>query len=58
MQGLQAQWSRKVFQKDTPEATVEANAAALAQIDMLQKLIELDHTELNEALSDAIESNE
>lgn len=51
-ESLKEQWSDKVFQKDTPQATSEANAAALAQIEQLTKLIELDAEQLYEALTD------
>ena len=49
---LKEQWSEKVFQRESPQHTAEANAAALAQIEVLTKLIELDVAELNEALKD------
>jgi hypothetical protein len=49
---LKEQWAEKVFQKETYEQTVEANAAALAQIDLLNKLIELDVIDIEGALSE------
>ena len=49
---LQEQWSRGVFQKETPQATAEANAAALGQIEILNKLIDLEPIDIEGALSD------
>ena len=51
-EALKEQWSKKVFQKETPQATAEANAAALAEIEVLGKLIELDEAQITEALED------
>lgn len=49
-QSLQEQWSEKLFQKsEGPQATAEANAAALAQFALLKQLIELDETQIEEA---------
>lgn len=51
-ESLKEQWSNKVFQKDTPQAIAEANAAALAQIEVLNKLIELDEIAIKEVFED------
>lgn len=51
-QALTQQWQNKVFQKETPQATAEANAAALAQIEVIDKFLKLTHQELVEALTD------
>lgn len=51
-ESLKEQWSEKVFQKETHEQTVEANAAALAQIEVLNKLIDLDVIDIEGALSE------
>lgn len=47
---LADQWSQGVFQKETPAATAEANAAALGQIEILDRLLTLDAEQLEEAL--------
>lgn len=51
-QGLKEQWSNKVFQRENTQHTAEANAGALAQFELLNKLTELDIEEINEAFSD------
>jgi hypothetical protein len=50
-ESLKEQWSKSVFQKETPQQTAEANSAALGQIELLNELIELDELELHEALT-------
>lgn len=49
---LKEQWSKKVFQRDDPQSTAEANAAALAQIEVLDKLLEIDEVNIQEAFED------
>jgi len=49
---LRLQWSSGMFQGDTVQRTAEANAAAIAQIRVLDQLIDLTPEELNEALED------
>ena len=51
-ESLKEQWSEKLFQKESPQLTAEANAAALAQVDLLTKLLELDETEITEAFEE------
>lgn len=51
-ESLKDQWSEKVFQHAEPQLCAVANAAALAQIEVLNKLIELEAVDLNEALND------
>lgn len=48
---LADQWAGGVFQKDTSEATAEANAAALGQIEILDRLLNLEAEQLEEALN-------
>lgn len=49
------QWSKKVFQRDEALHTVEANAAALAQIEVIEKFLELDHIQLAEGLEESVD---
>jgi len=49
------QWSKKVFQREDALHTAEANAAALAQIELIEKFLELDHMQLAEGLEEEIE---
>lgn len=49
-EALKEQWSNKVFQREDPAHTAEANAAALAQVELIDKFLELDHVQLAEAL--------
>lgn len=51
-ESLKDQWSKKVFQKDDPQLTAEANAAAIAQIELLDRLIELNEQELDAGLTE------
>lgn len=49
-EGLKSQWSKKMFQREEAQHTAEANAAALAQIEVIEKFLELDHIQLAEGL--------
>lgn len=49
---MKEQWSEGLFQKESTQETAEANAAALAQIEVVNKLLELDAIELEEALKE------
>lgn len=52
-ESLKDQWSRGVFQKEDIQATSEANAAALGQIEQLNKLLDLDVIDIEGTFSDA-----
>jgi hypothetical protein len=47
---LMEQWAGSVYQKDTAQATAEANAAALAQMKILEDILELDADKINTTL--------
>jgi hypothetical protein len=51
-QDLMRAWSRRNFQADEPNVTQGLNAHALGQIALAQRILELTHEELTEALSD------
>ena len=51
-ESLQEQWSRGVFQKETQQATAEANAAALGQVEILNKLLDLEVIDIEGAFAD------
>jgi len=48
--GLQEQWASGVFQKDDGQSTVEANAAALGEVQCIQRILRLTADEINMAL--------
>ena len=52
---LMLQWSKKVFQREDALHTAEANAAALAQIELIEKFLELDNMQIAESLEEEIE---
>lgn len=47
---LMQQWARGRFSGDTPQATAEANANALGQVDLLQRMLAIDADQINAAL--------
>lgn len=51
-ENLKEQWSKGVFQKDTPQATAEANAAVLGQLEVLNKLLDLEVIDIEGAFAD------
>jgi len=54
-EALKDQWSNGVFQKDTAERTAEANAAGVAQTEVIEKFIDLNYAQLKEGLTDDYE---
>lgn len=50
-EGLKEQWSKGVFQREQPEYTAEANAAALGQLEVIDKFLELTAEQLEESLN-------
>lgn len=51
-ESLKDQWAKKVFQDENPQACAVSNAAALAQIEMLDKLIDLDVVAIEDSFRD------
>ena len=49
---LHEQWENRSFQGGTAHETATMNAVALAQIDVLNKLINLDYQNLEDGLTD------
>jgi hypothetical protein len=56
--GLMEQWASGVFQKDTAQATVEANAAAIGERTCLNRILKLTADEINQILSSGEEDDE
>jgi hypothetical protein len=52
------QWASGVFQKDTAQATVEANAAAIGERTCLNRILHLTADEINQILSSGEEDDE
>lgn len=50
--GLMEQWASKAFQGETRDEILTLNAAALGQIEHLDRLIELELKDFNEVLED------
>lgn len=48
--GILDQWAAKEFQRARPQETAEANAAALGQMELLQRILELTPADINGAL--------
>lgn len=54
--GLVEQWEAKVFQQRSPALTAEANAAALGQVEIINRLLTLNLEQIEETLDDDEES--
>jgi hypothetical protein len=49
---LMEQWAQGCFTNQEHFATAVANAAAIGQADLFKRLLDLDHTTVNEGMSD------
>lgn len=49
---LHEQWENRNYQGSTAHETATMNAVALAQVDLLNKLINLDYQQLEDGLTD------
>ena len=49
---LKDQWARGQFEFESSEATAIANAGALGEVNILQKIVGMDYVEFSEGFSD------
>ena len=51
-EGVKDQWAQGAFERDTEQGTIIANRAALAEVAVITKILDMDYEQFTGALND------